>query len=106
MSATLDTTFAPPRHAVHAWVDENNIFLAIPMKGKAPFIDRYPLTAAGLGEALAKMRNYHTKQAGPPVYVPPPRPTAQLVRPGPLSNDRRLALAQDILKRLIITPKR
>lgn len=102
MSAVLDPNFLP-RHAVQAWVDERNVWIAIPMKGKAPWIDRYPLTAQGLGEALAKMRNYHTVQAAPPIYTPPPRP--QLPR-GPLSNDRRMALAADILSRLMITPKR
>lgn len=103
MSASLDPDFIP-RHAVHAWVDERNVYIAIPMKGKAPFIDRYPLTKEGLGEALAKMRDYHTVKAAPPIYFPPPRPM-QAPR-GPLSNDARIALAQDILARLIITPKR
>lgn len=104
MSAILDPN-PIPRHAVLVWADERNAFMAIPMKGKAPFITRFPLTAQGLGEALAKMRNYHTRSAGPPIYTPPPRPTAQLAQRGPLSSDARLTLAQDILKRLMITPK-
>lgn len=104
MSAILDPN-PIPRWAVSMWADERNAFMAIPMKGKAPFITRFALTPQGLGEALAKMRNYHTVQAGPPIYTPPARPMAQLIARGPLSSDRRLALAADILKRLMITPK-
>ncbi len=102
MSATLDPN-PIPRHAVSMWADERNAFMAIPMKGKAPFITRFPLTSVGLGEALAKMRNYHTRSAGPPIYTPPPR-EVPIVR-GPMSSDSRMALAQSILKRLMITPK-
>lgn len=104
MSATLDPNFLP-RHAVHAWVDERSVYIAIPMKGKAPFIDRYPLTAAGLGEALAKMRNYHTAAPAPPVYTLPARQLPVERRSGPMSTDARLALAQSILKRMMVTPR-
>lgn len=106
MSATLDPN-PIPRHAVHAWMDEVRIYIAIPIKGKAPFIDAFPNTTEGLGEALRKMRNYHTRQAAPPVYVMPPRaPVAAPTARDPLSTNARVRLAQDILARLIITPKR
>lgn len=104
MSAILDPN-PIPRHAVLTWADERNLFIAIPMKGKAPFIDRRPLTPEGLREALAMIRGFHTKAAAPPIYTPPARHTVSLRRPGPLSSDARLALAQGILKRLMITPK-
>lgn len=104
MSATLDPN-PIPRHAVFMWADENNAFMAIPLKGKAPFITRFPLTAAGLGEALAKLRSYHAPLPPKPIYTPPPQLTHRFVASSPLSNDARLSLAQDILKRLMITPK-
>ena len=104
MSAILDPN-PIPRHAVQMWADENNAFMAIPLKGKAPFITRFPLTAQGLGEALAKMRSYHAPLPPKPIYTPPPQATTRLRNPGPLSSDARLALATDILKRLMITPK-
>jgi hypothetical protein len=105
MSAILDPK-PIPAYAVSMWADENNAYMAIPMKGKSPFITKFPLTAAGLGEALAKMRNYHAPIPPKPVYTPPPQLTARVIARSPLSNDRRLALATDILSRLMITPKR
>lgn len=72
----MTATFAPtakPRWAVTAWVDDNNVFVEIPIKDQAPFIAKYSLTAAGLNEALGRMRDYHTEKSGPPVYVVPPR---------------------------------
>jgi len=91
MSATFATS-AKPRWAVIAWVDHNNVFIEIPIKDKAPFIDKFPLTAAGLGEALGKMRNYHTIEAGPSTYSAPPRHT-------PKGSSTRNELALAILRK-------
>lgn len=105
MSAQLDPN-PIPRHAVSVWSDERRIYLAIPCKARAtPFIDAYPLTPTGLGEALAKIRSYNAPLPPKPIYTPPPQPTTRLAKPGPLSTDARLALAQEIMRKLMITPK-
>lgn len=64
---------AKPSWAVIAWTDHNNIFIEIPIKDKAPFLSKYPLTAIGLGEALSQMKRFHTIESGPAVYSAPPR---------------------------------
>jgi len=104
MSATLDHN-PIPRHAVPCWLTDNHLFVAIPLKGKAPFIARYANSAEGFREAMQAMRSYHAPLPPKPIYTPPPQITARLRNPGPLSSDARLALAQDILRRLLITPK-
>ena len=91
MSANFATS-GKPTWAVTAWVDHNNVFIEIPVKDQAPWIDKFPLTAAGLGEALSKMRSYHTVQAGPSTYSAPPRPTV-------LASTKTNALALAILRK-------
>lgn len=88
MSAEFATS-GKPRWSVIAWVDHNNVFIEIPINGKAPWIDKFPLTAAGLGEALAKMRSYHTIESGPAIYSAPPRPTPKAQ---PRTNEIALAI--------------
>jgi hypothetical protein len=90
MSASLAPT-ARPRWAVTAWVDHNNVFVEIPIKDQSPFIAKFPLTPAGLGEALAKMRNYHTIEAGPAVYQVPPR--TPLTEPVAVTNRKAMVSA-------------
>lgn len=88
-----------PRWAVIAYVDNNNVFVEIPVKDQAPFIAKYPLTAAGLGEALSRMKAYHAEKSGPPVYTVPPRIAST---PSPYRDDTR-AKAQAILRKHGIT---
>lgn len=88
MSAEFATT-AKPRWAVVMWVDHNNIFCEIPIKDKAPFITKYPLTTPGLNEALSTMKKYHTIESGPAIYSAPPRPTPKAQ---PRTNEIALAI--------------
>lgn len=93
MSAEFAIT-GRPRWAVTAWVDHNNVFVELPVKDQAPFIMKFPLTASGLGEALAKMRSYHVAEAGPPVYTIPPR----LAPNEPVLVTNRKAMVRSILR--------
>lgn len=98
MSAEFLPT-AKPRWAVTAWLDANHVFIEIPVKDQAPFIAKYPRTAAGLAEALSRMADYHAEKSGPPVYVIPPRIAST---PSPYRDDTR-AKARAVLVKLGIT---
>lgn len=84
-----------PRWSVVAWVDHNNIFIEIPIKDKPPFISKYALTSAGLGEALGQMKRYHTIEAGPQKYDIP----ARLPSIASKYNDKTRATALAILRK-------
>lgn len=84
-----------PRWAVIAYVDDNHVFVEIPVKDQAPFIAKYPLTAIGLGEALGRMREYHREKSGPPIYSPPPRIAST---PSPYKDDTRAKARAALVK--------
>jgi len=59
-------TSAAPAWAIVTWVDDNFVYTQIPStRGAAPFIQKYPLTSTGLGEALSLMREIYREQNPP-----------------------------------------
>lgn len=90
---------ARPIWAVCAWVDENNVFVEIPVLNQAPFIAKYRNDPTGLGQALRDMREYHRVKEAPLIYTTPPRIASS---PSPYTEPTR-AKAQAILRKLGIT---
>jgi hypothetical protein len=59
-------TNGAPAWAITAWVDDNFVYTQIPStKGEPPYIQKYPLTSTGLGEALALMREIYRERHPP-----------------------------------------
>lgn len=99
---TTYATTGRPSWAVTAWVDDRNVYVELPAKEGPPFITSYPLTEAGLSQALNLMRNVHRDHAplgGSYKYVKDDRIKTKLT---PFTDDQR-AKAQAVLKRLKIT---
>lgn len=51
MTDTFALSARPPKAAI-AWADKAWLYVEFPTAGAAPFVTRYPKTAAGLAQAL------------------------------------------------------
>ncbi len=67
---SLAPTFRPP-WAYTVWAGDNDIFMEIPCKKGPPYISRFPKTEAGLGKALAIMKDAYEAHKPAPPYAPP-----------------------------------
>lgn len=69
-------TYAPsaaPYHALLCWLDDRYVYIEIPSKTGAPYVDKYPLCEAGLSKALNLLRlRYEELPSSMKNYVAPP----------------------------------
>lgn len=98
---TAATSFRPA-WALVTWVDSNNLFTELPAISGPPLIQKYPLTATGLGEAISLMREIHrAMQPAGGTYKALTEP--HITRPKALGTDKQRADAAAILKKMGLT---
>ena len=94
---------ARPAWAVTAWVDDNNIYVEIPVTNGPPYVTKYAFSDAGLSKALGQMRDIYRAQAPTggsynltrhPILV-----AKDQVKSKNFTDDQR-ASARDVLKKM------
>lgn len=90
---------AHPAWAVTCWVDDNHVYVELPVKDSAPYITKHSLTEAGLSKALGQLRDIHRERRGSANYTIAPHPK---FKPKGDFSDAQREKARDVLKRLKI----